>query len=261
MIDLLGLGVSGPQVVEGLHGEDFARPLSRLREYIEVVRIMLRGERVAYEGEHYVLPRPGGEGKALRSSIRPRPDLPIYLATLGPKSLELTGEIADGWLGTAFIPEAAHVLLDPIRAGATRVGRTLDDVDIQITAHLAVGDDVDKLIARSKQGLAFTLGGMGSPKTNFYNAAYSRAGWGDVANEVQHLWFEGDKVAAARAVPDEMVLQAHLIGTEDMVADRVRAYAAAGVDGLRLTPSGATAAAQIENLERSVALIRSATTQ
>ena len=256
---VLGLGVSGPQVVEGLHGEAFAKPLSRLREYIEIVRMMLRGERVAYEGEHYVLPRPGGEGKALRSSIRPRPELPIYLATLGPKSLELTGELADGWLGTSFIPEAAEVLLDPIRTGAARAGRSLDDLDIQINAQIAVSDDVDKLVARSKQGMAFTLGGMGSAKTNFYNAAYSRAGWGDVAQEVQRLWVEGDKAAAAAAVPDEMVLQAYLIGTEDMVRDRVRACAAAGVDGLRLGPSGQTAAEQIENLERSVAVIRSAT--
>ena len=256
---VLGLGVSGPQVVEGLHGEAFAKPLSRLREYIEIVRMVLRGERVVYEGEHYVLPRPGGEGKALRSSIRPRPALPIYLATLGPKSLELTGELADGWLGTSFIPEAADVFLDPIRAGAAKAGRSLDDVDIQINAQIAVSDDVDKLIARSKQGMAFTLGGMGSAKTNFYNAAYSRAGLADIAQEVQRMWVEGDKAAAAAAVPDEMVLQAYLIGTEDMVRQRVRACSAAGVSGLRLGPNGATGAEQIENLERSVAVIRSAT--
>lgn len=255
---VLGLGVSGPQVVEGLHGEAFARPLGRLREYIEIVRMMLRGERVAYDGEHYVLPRPGGEGKALRSSIRPRPDLPIYLATLGPKSLELTGELADGWLGTSFIPEAAHVLLDPIRVGAERAGRTLAEIDVQINAQLAVSDDVDRLISRCKQGMAFTLGGMGSATTNFYNSAYSRAGWAETCERVQRLWVEGDKAAAAAAVPDEMVLQAFMIGTEDMVRARVRACAAAGIDGLRLGPTGKTAAEQIANLEQTVDLIRSA---
>ena len=109
----LGLGVSGPQVVEGLHGAPFAKPLARLREYIEIVRLGISGERMVLDGEHYVLPRPGGEGKALKSSIRPHPDLPIYLATLGPKSLELTGELADGWLGTSFVPEHADVLLVP----------------------------------------------------------------------------------------------------------------------------------------------------
>jgi len=256
---VLGLGVSGPQVVEGLHGEAFARPLHRLREYVEVVRMMLRGERVAYAGEHYVLPRPGGEGKSLRSSIRPRPDLPIYLATLGPNALELTGEIADGWLGTSFIPEAADVMLGPIRTGAATVGRTLDDIDIQINANVVVTDEVDTAIERARKAMAFTLGGMGSATTNFYNAAYARAGWADDAARVQRLWVAGDKTGATRAVPDELVLQASMLGTEEMVAERVRACATAGVDGLRLAPRGTTSQEQIEDLERSVAVIRGAT--
>ena len=254
---LLGLGVSGPQVVEGLHGAAFAKPLGRLREYIDIVRMGVSGQRMVYDGEHYVLPRPGGEGKALRSSIPPKPGLPIYLATLGPKSLELTGEVADGWLGTSFIPEHADVLLDPIRAGAARAGRSIDDVDIQINAQVAISDDVDRLIERARPGMAFTLGGMGSATTNFYNAAYSRAGYGDIAAEVQRLWVEGDKAAAAAAVPDELVLSAYLIGDEGMVRDRLRAYAAAGVDCLRLAPQGRTSVDQIEHLEMAVDLISS----
>ena len=256
----LGLGVSGPQVAEGLHGDSFAKPLSRLREYIDIVRLGVSGQRLVYDGDHYVLPRPGGEGKALKSSIPPRPDLPIYLATLGPKSLELTGELADGWLGTSFIPEHADVLLDPIRTGAARAGRSIDDVEILINAQLAVSDDVDRLVARARPGMAFTLGGMGSAKTNFYNAAYSRAGFGDVAAEVQRLWVEGDKAAAAAAVPEELVLGAYMIGTEDMVRDRVRAAAAAGVNGLRLSPVGKTAADQIAHLEMAMDLVNSAMT-
>lgn len=251
----LGLGVSGPQVVEGLHGADFAQPLGRLREYIDIVKMGLRGDRMVYDGDHYVLPRPGGEGKALKSSIPPKPDLPIYLATLGPKSLELTGEVADGWLGTSFIPEHADVLLDPIRAGAARAGRSLDDIDIQINAQVAVSDDVDKLIERARPGMAFTLGGMGSATTNFYNAAYSRAGYADIAAEVQRLWVDGDKAAAAAAVPDELVLSAYIIGDEAMVRERLRVYAAAGVDTLRVAPSGRTAQAQIDHLERVVDLV------
>jgi len=254
---LLGLGVSGPQVVEGLHGAPFAKPLGRLREYIEIVRLGLSGQRMVYDGEHYVLPRPGGEGKALKSSIPPKPDLPIYLATLGPRSLELTGEVADGWLGTSFIPEHADVLLDPIRAGAARAGRSIDDVDIQINAQVAISDDVDRLIERARPGMAFTLGGMGSATTNFYNAAYSRAGYGDIAAEVQRLWVAGDKAAAAAAVPDELVLSAYLIGDESMVRGRLRACAAAGVDCLRLAPQGRTSADQIEHLEMAVDLISS----
>lgn len=254
----LGLGVSGPQVVEGLHGAPFAHPLGRLREYVEIVRMGINGERIVYNGKHHVLPRPGGEGKALKTSIRPRPDLPIYLATLGPKSLELTGELADGWLGTSFIAEHAHIFLDPIRAGAERAGRTLDDVDIHINSGLAVSEDVEGLIEKARPGMAFTLGAMGSAKTNFYNAAYSRAGWADVAKEVQRLWVDGDKAAAAAAVPDEMVLQAYLIGTEDMVRERVRVCAAAGVNCLRVTPRGSTPTEQIEHLEMIADLINSA---
>ncbi len=255
---ILGLGVSGPQVVEGLHGEAFAKPLGRLREYIDIVKMGLSGERLVYDGKHYELPRPGGEGKALKSSIPPRPDLPIYLATLGPKSLELTGKVADGWLGTSFIPEHADVMLDPIRAGAESAGRTLDDIEIQVNGGIAVSEDVDKLIAQARPGMAFTLGGMGSAKTNFYNAAYSRAGYADICEEVQRLWVDGDKAAAAAAVPEELVLQAYPIGTEDMVKQRIRAYADAGVQCLRLGARGKTAADQIRNLEESVDLIRSA---
>ena len=118
----LGLGVSGPQVVEGLHGEAFANPLERLREYTEIVRMAINGERVVYNGKHYVLPRPGGEGKALKLAIPPNPNLPIYLATLGPKSLELTGEIADGWIGTSLVADHADVLLDPIRRARNERG-------------------------------------------------------------------------------------------------------------------------------------------
>ena len=255
---ILGLGVSGPQVVEGWHGQPFAKPLGRLREYVEAVRMALRGERLVYEGEHVVLPRPGGEGKALKSSIPPRPDLPIYLATLGPKSLELTGELADGWLGTSFIPEHADVMLDPIRRGAERAGRSLDDVDIHVNGNIQVSDDVDGLIDKARPGMAFTLGGMGSATTNFYNAAYSRAGYEDVCKQVQRLWVEGDKAGAAAAVPEELILAAYPIGTEDMVRDRIRAYRASGVQCLRIGTPGRTTSERIENLERTVDLVASA---
>lgn len=254
----LGLGVSGPQVVEGLHGDHFAKPLSRLREYVAIVRMGLRGERLRYDGEHFTLPLPGGEGKALKPSIRPRPELPIYLATLGPKSLEFTGEAADGWLGTSFIPEHGDVMIEPIRRGAERAGRSLADLDLQVSASIAVSEDVDALIEAARPGMAFTLGGMGSPTTNFYNAAISRAGFAEVAEEVQRRWVDGDKAGAAAAVPEELALLAYPIGTEDMVAERIRAYRTAGIDGLRISPRGKTSADRIEDLERTVDLIRRA---
>ena len=255
----LGLGVSGPQVVEGLHGASFAKPLARMREYISVVRKALAGERVTSDGPHYVLPRPGGEGKALRLSMPPKPDIPIYLATLGPKMLELTGEMANGWLGTSFMTDAADQVIPHLRAGAERSGRSLADLDLQINAMVEVGDDVDALIAKYRPMAAFTLGAMGSAKTNFYNAAYSRAGWADMAAKVQSLWVAGDKPAAIAAVADEFVLSALFIGTEAMVADRIRATAAVGINTLRVSPVGRGSTAQIENLERIVSVIRSAT--
>jgi F420-dependent oxidoreductase-like protein len=254
---VLGLGISGPQVVEGLHGAPFVRPLGRLREYVTIVRQALAGERVAFEGEHFELPRKGGEGKALRLSMPPKPDLPIYLATLGEKSLELTGELADGWLGTSFIPERADVLLDPIRRGAARAGRTLADIDIQVNGHVEVSEDVEGLLGKYRMGMAFTLGAMGSAKTNFYNAAFARAGFEDVAREVQSLWIGGDRGAAVAAVPDEMLLAAYAIGTEDMVRARIRAFRDAGVDVLRLAPHGKTSKEQIAHLEQCFDLVRS----
>lgn len=159
----------------------FAHPLGRLREYVEIVRMAMSGERISYQGEHYVLPRPGGEGKALKASIPPRPNLPIHLATLGPKSLELTGELADGWIGTSFIPEQGHIMIDRIKAGAKKAGRNFNDIEIQVNASVAIDENVDKLIEGAKMQMAFSLGAMGSAESNFYNDAYSRAGFADDA--------------------------------------------------------------------------------
>src|SRR3989441_7379976 len=189
----LGLGVSGPQVIEGWHGIRFDRPVRRLRETIEIVRRATRGERLAYRGEIYELPLPGGEGKALRVGATPRPDIPIYLATLSPRSLEMTGEVADGWLGTSFMPEHARVFLDHLEAGAKRAGRSLADLDLQAGGAVAFGDDVERLLAARKPGLAFTLGAMGSRQHNFYNDAFRRAGYEDAAREVQRLWLAGKR--------------------------------------------------------------------
>jgi F420-dependent oxidoreductase-like protein len=253
---ILGLGVSGPQVVEGLHGASFAKPLSRLRECVEILRLALAGEKLAYEGNHYLLPRPGGEGKPIRLSQPPRPELPIYLATLGPKSLEMTGELADGWLGTSFIPEHADVFLDHLRAGAEKAGRSLADINIEAGGYFEVGEDVEKLIAERKPGMAFTLGGMGSAKTNFYNDAFCRAGYEDAAKEVQALWISGKRDEAVRRVPDEMVLMSSLIGTEDMVKARLKAFRDAGVNTLRLATGGETWAERTVALEAAMDLVK-----
>lgn len=253
---MLGLGVSGPQVIEGWHGVPFARPLQRTRETIDIVRIITRGERLTYSGQIYHLPLPGGEGKALLPAAQPRPNLPIYLATLGPKSLELTGELADGWLGTSFIPEHASLFFDAIASGAARANRTLSDLDLQVSAGVvAFSDDVEKLIPPRKPGLAFTLGAMGSREHNFYNETYRRMGYADTALEVQNLWLNRQREAAAARVPDELVLKTNLLGTADMIRERLRIYQSAGVTTLRVEPDGETLDERLATLARLRELI------
>ncbi len=245
---LLGLGVSGPQVIEGWHGIRFDRPVLRMRETIDIVRQATRGERASYKGRVYELPLPGGEGKALRSAAAPQPGIPIYLATLG--------EIADGWLGTSFMPEHARVFLDHLEAGAKRAGRSLAQLDLQVGGFVAFSDDMERLIPPRKPGLAFTLGAMGSRAHNFYNDAFKRAGYEDVALEVQRLWLDGRREDAAARVPDELVLKTNLLGTEAMVRRRLETYRQAGVTTLRVEPAGETLDARLATLGRLLELVR-----
>jgi F420-dependent oxidoreductase-like protein len=254
---ILGLGASGPQVVEGWHGVPFRKPIQRIREVIEIVRIISAGERLEYHGQIYDLPLPGGEGKALKSGARPQPNIPVYLATLSPKSLEMTGEIADGWIGTSFIPEQAEeVFFSHIKRGAAKAGRSIGDIDLQAGGSVGFTDDVERAIARHRPGLAFTLGAMGSKEHNFYNAAFRRAGYEEEALAVQRLWLEGKRKEAADLVPEEMVRKVNLLGTEEMVRDRIRAYRDAGVTTLRIAPEGTTMQERLETLGRAIQLVK-----
>ena len=252
----LGLGASGPQVVEGLQGVPFAKPLTRMRETIDICRLAFAGEKIRYDGDHHQLPLPGGEGKALRLSQPANPNIPIYLATLAPRALELTGAMADGWLGTSFTPEHAGAHLDYIRRGAENAGRDLDDIDLAVGGSVGFGDDLEALIAPHKAPLAFSLGAMGSAQTNFYNDAYRRGGFEDAAIAVQKLWLDRKREQAAAAVPDEMVIQTTLLGTEDMVRERIRRYRDAGIDTLRLSPMGDTVTERLDTLGRAVELVQ-----
>jgi F420-dependent oxidoreductase-like protein len=252
---VLGLGVSGPQVVEGLIGQPFERPLQRMREYVDIVRLAFAGEKLVYNGGQYVLPRPGGEGKALRLAQPPDDGIPIYLATLGPKALIYTGETADGWVGTSFVPESGDALLDPIRRGAAAAGRSMADIDIQAGGAVRFGDDLSELLAHHRPGVAFSLGAMGSPRTNFYNDAYRRAGFEDACVEVQRLWVEGQRDDAIAAVPDALVLQTNLLGDDAAVKDRIRAYRRAGVTTLRIAPTGRTLDQRLTTLGRVMDLV------
>ncbi|MFD3925676.1 LLM class flavin-dependent oxidoreductase [Streptomyces sp. NPDC058614] len=257
---LLGLGPSGPQVIEGLHGVPFDRPLSRMRETVEIVRHAVSGEKVSYTGREFQIPLPDGGAKPMRLSMRAEHDIPIYLATLSPKMLRLTGEIADGWLGTSFVPEGAkEAYFDHLDAGLTTSGRSRADFDICQGAEVAFAEDEDALramVAGRKKELAFSLGGMGSASTNFYNNAYSRQGWADVAAEVRERWQAGDRDGAAELVTDEMVLGTTLIGTEGMVRDRLRVWRNVGVDTVRFYPAGETLEARLTTLGRALDLVR-----
>lgn len=252
---LLGLGTSGPQVIEGWHGVAFNKPLTRLREIVDVVRLALAGEKVVYEGEFYRLPRPGGEGKALRLGLARVPPVPIYLATLGPNSLWYTGEVADGWLGTSFLPEQAETVLMHLRHGAENAGRSLDEIDLQAGGVVEFGDDLEKLVAPRRPGVAFTLGAMGSKKHNFYNDAISRAGFAEVATRVQDLWMDGKRDEAAAMIPDQLITQSNLLGTDEMVLDRIRAYRDCGITTIRVAPAGDTLEDRLNTLGRFTNLI------
>jgi len=253
---ILGLGVSGPQVVEGLHNHRYTGPLIRLQETVDIVKLAFAGERLKYDGKYHQLPLPGGEGKALRLSQPGNPNIPIYLATIGPKALEYTGEVADGWLGTSFTPERAEAHLSYLRTGVERAGRQLAEIDIQVGGTVAFGDDVSALIAARKPGIAFTLGAMGSARTNFYNDAFRRGGWEDISREVQQLWVAGKRQEACARVPDTLVMQTNLLGDENAVRERIRAYKNAGVTTLRLAPEGDTLGERLETLGRVMDLVR-----
>jgi F420-dependent oxidoreductase-like protein len=256
----LGLGTSGPQVIEGWHGIPFRKPIQHTREVIEICRRVFNGETVSYEGEFYHLPLDiehggSGEGKALRTGAPPTPDLPIYVASLGPRNLRLTGELADGWLGGSFIPEHAGIFFDPIRQGAERAGRSLDDIDLAVGGTVWFTDDVEEAAKSMRPDLAFRLGAMGSADHNFYNDAYSRQGWADDAKEIQRLWIEGRRDEARERVPLDLVRATNLIGTPDMVKDRLRLYRDAGVTTFRPGLHGQTLAERMDTLGRLMDLV------
>jgi len=250
---VLGLGTSGPQVMEGWHGVPFDRPIARTRETIEIIRRVTAGERLAYDGDVYQLPLPGGDGKAIRSAAPPA-YVPIYLAALGPANLRLTGAAADGWIGNSFFTETAEVFTDAIRAGAEDAGRSLDDVELTVSVGVEFTDDVDEAAARHARGYAFTFGAMGSASTNFYNDAFARQGWGPQVAEVQRLWLAGDREAAAAAVPIEIGLRTNLIGPPDEIRRRLREYQAAGVTTLRVQLAGDTDDERLEILGQLIDL-------
>jgi F420-dependent oxidoreductase-like protein len=229
----LGLGVSGPQVSEGWHGVRFADPIGRTDEYVQIVRQVLSRRRVTAGGEHFTLPLPGGQGKSLVLALQPiRQHIPIYLAAIGPKNLDLTGRIADGWLGIFFDPDTAGGSITRIGRAAGDAGRNPADIDICVTVPTSVDADPVRAADRARAHAALYIGGMGSPKTNFYHRTATEMGYREQADEVQRRFLSRDYAGAAAAVPYDFIDRTGLLGDEHRIAERLGRLASAGVTSI-----------------------------
>ena len=255
---LLGVGTSGPRVMEGWHGVRFRKPVETTRETIEIIRTVSRGDRLEHSGEVYPLPLPDSAGAALKPMVRPR-NVPVYVAAMGPRNLRLTGEVADGWLGNAFIPEAAEVFLDPLREGAERGGRALTDLDLVAPVAVEFHDDdvsADAAARRHADGYAFTIGAMGTGGRNFYNDAFTRLGYGEQVGVVAELWQSGRRDEARASVPLDLGRLTNLLGTAERIAERIDRYRNAGITTLLAKVDG-DYSEQLATLESLLAVVGS----
>jgi F420-dependent oxidoreductase-like protein len=243
---VLGMGVSGPQVVEGWYGQPFSKPLARTREVVDIIRqVLAREGPVTNAGPHYPLPFAGegsvGLGKALKPIVHPlRADIPIWLGAEGPKNVAQTAEIADGWIPIFYTPKSAAMYQPWLDEGFARPGarRTRETFEIAATCHLQiVADAAEKasVISSMKPVVALYMGGMGAAEANFHNQVFVRMGYADLAAEVQALYLSGEKDRATTLIPDELVDDMHIIGTQDEVVDKVAAWEATGVTTLMLS--------------------------
>lgn len=237
---ILGLGLSGPQIVEGWYGQPWGRPNKRLRDYVTIVRQVLeRKGPVRYEGEEITLPYTGpgatGLGKPLKSVLHTNADLPIFLGTGAPANVALTAEIADGWLPMGYGPETRSVYKPWIEEGLARSGRTWDDLDIQAGCQVILTEDVQTALDSLKPFIALYVGGMGAEKKNFHKDMMARRGFPEQAERIQELFLAGKREEAITAVPDAYVDQGALIGPSERIAERFRAWQdLEGVTGLTL---------------------------
>jgi F420-dependent oxidoreductase-like protein len=252
----LGLGVSGPQVIEGWHGVAFDRPLGRTREIVDICRKVWRRERLEHPGPNYPLPLPADQGTGLGKPLKlintpVRPEIPIYLASLGPKNVELTAEVASGWLPVFFHPEKAKdVWGDDLARGLAVRSADLGPLEIVAGAAFAICDEATATVIRdaARPQIALYVGGMGAKGKNFYNNIFRRYGYEGQADQIQELFLSGRKDEAAAAIPDEFLMATQLVGPDGHVRDRVEAYREAGVTWLQINPAGPDAPAQITRL-------------
>lgn len=259
----LGIGTSGPQVVEGFHGVEFDAPLGRTREVVEICRQVWRREPVRYTGKHYQIPLPAdrgtGLGKALKLINHPvRERIPISIAALGPKNVELTAEIADGWQPVFFYPDKAGLVWgEALAAGTSKRDPALGPLDVIVGTSLAIGDGVEDRLAWAKPQLALYIGGMGAKGRNFYHNVATRYGFGEIADRIQELYLAGRKREATEAVPDELVRGTSLIGPRGFIAERLAAFAEAGVTTLLVRPVTADDGEAVRYVEELLRLLPS----
>jgi F420-dependent oxidoreductase-like protein len=255
----LGLGVSGPQVSEGWHGVKFDKPLTRTREYTEIVRKALRRERLSYDGEFFTLPLPNGPGKALTLTVHPVRDyIPMYLAAIGPKNLELCGELFDGWLAIFYNPQFAPEQQEHIETGRKKVGKTLEGFDVVPTVPVVFGDDLEACAMPVRAYSALYIGGMGSRDKNFYNQLAVRMGYEEAADEIQTKYLAKDQMGAMAAVPLDFIDKTSLIGPPDRVRDRLHAYADAGVTTLTVATYAGSLEERLQTLRTMAELVEQA---
>ena len=257
----LGIGTSGPQVMEGFHGVPFDAPLGRTREVVEICRQVWRREKLSHQGRNYQIPLPEGKGTGLGKSLKlinepVRERIPIAIAALGPKNVELTAEIAEGWQPVFFYPEKADDIWgDALRAGTAKRDPALGHLDVMVGVSLAIGDNVTERLQWAKPQLALYIGGMGAKGHNFYHNVATRYGFGEVADHIQELYLSGRKAEAIAAVPDDLVRNVSLIGPRGYVKERIAAFEEAGVTTLLATPVTADGGEYVRYIEELQALL------
>jgi F420-dependent oxidoreductase-like protein len=253
---VLGLGASGPQVIEGWHGVPYHAPIGRTREIIEICRTVWRRERLSYQGKYYKLPLPAEEGTGLGKPLKlinhpVRERIPIIIASLGPKNVEMTAELAEGWEPIFYMPEkAAGVWGDALARGKAKRDPSLGELDVVAQASLAIGDDVESYLEFGRPMAALYIGGMGAKGKNFYNDLARRYGYEKEAEEIQDLYLDGKKQEAAAKVPYDLLQKTSLIGTEGFVRDRLVALKESGVTTLNVTPIAGDHAARVKLIEK-----------
>jgi F420-dependent oxidoreductase-like protein len=255
---ILGLGASGPQVIEGWHGMPYDKPLTRTREVVEVIRAMIRRETIEYHGKVFTLPLPAdqglGLGKPLKMLTKPeRPAVPIYIAALGEKNVQGTAEYADGWLPFLYAPEKVNETWgDALAAGKAKRSEDLGALEIAAGGMVAVGDDVKGMLDFARPMFALYIGGMGAKGKNFYNQLVSQYGFEAEAAKIQELYLNGNKRDAEALVPTELLEMCNLVGPESYVKERIAAFRDSGVTSLQITPVADDPAALVSKMKEWV---------